>query len=138
MLAGIIVADLVVATGLALTHGEAVSGGASGGVGDGSESDDSTDDDGGSSGATSTDERVAVVIIGFHGYCGQGKVGAVYTDHGCLGESGTRIGVLDGRVDREDSDYDDEDEIDLEIDLSGGVASHLGGRERILKSSEGI
>jgi hypothetical protein len=90
-------------------EGEAVSGGAGGGVCDGYESDDCTDDDGCFAGAAGADERVALVVVGFHADGGEGQVGAVDGDDGGLGEARAGVDVLDGGVDGGDGGDEEED-----------------------------
>lgn len=93
------VGDLGVCVAALGAEGDALRGGAGGGVGDGEHGDDGADDNGDGAGATRADQRVAVLIVWFHGYGGHGEVGAVDGDHGGLGESSLRVEFLDGGVD---------------------------------------
>jgi hypothetical protein len=90
-------------------EGEAVCGGAGGCVCDGNESDDCADDDGCFAGAARADERVALVVVGFHTDGGEGQVGAVDGDDGGLGETRLGVDILDGRVNGGDGGDEEED-----------------------------
>lgn len=68
-------------------------------VGDCEHSNDGADDDGSRTSAASADQRVALVVVGFHGDGGHGQVGAVDGYHGGLGEPGLRVVFLDCGVD---------------------------------------
>jgi hypothetical protein len=77
---------------------------ASSGICAGDESDNCADEDGGLSGSGRADERVAVLVIGFHGDSGEGEVGAVNRNGGSLGKTGTWVGRLNCWVDGKDGD----------------------------------
>lgn len=96
------------------TEGEAVGCGTGGSIGDGHKGDDCADDDGGFAGAAGADERVALVVVGFHADCGHGEVGAVYCYDGGLGQAGAGVYVLDGGVDGDYGGDEEHKEIDLE------------------------
>ena len=93
-------------------EGDALGSGAGGGVCDCKHGDDSADDDGGGACAAGADEGVAVLVVGFHGDGGHGEVGAVDGDHGGLGEAGLRVVFLDGGVDGDGGDDEEDDEVD--------------------------
>lgn len=90
-----VVGDFRVGIAAFYAEGDALCGGAGGGVGDGEHGDDGADDDRDGAGAARPDQWVAVLVVGFHGYGGHGEVGAVDGDHGGLGESGLRVEFLD-------------------------------------------
>lgn len=96
--------DLMIAAGLTSTQGQAVGCSASSGVGHRQEGENGTHDDGGSASATSANQGVALVVIRLHGNSGQSQVSAVDTDKGSLGQSSTRVGVLDHGMDADDRD----------------------------------
>lgn len=53
------------------------------------------------------------MVVGFHGNGREGQIGAVDGDGGCLGESGTRVERLNCRMNGEDRNDEEEEEIDL-------------------------
>lgn len=124
---------VAVTVGIALrAEGETVSGGTGGGVGDGDEGDDCANDDGGFSGATSADQRVALVVVRFHANGGEGQVGAVDGHDGRLGEAGAGIDILDGGVDRDDRRDQKEEEVDLGLSV---VWAKFGVRVRTVMAA---
>ena len=98
-------------------EGDTLGSGAGGSVCDCEHCDDCADNDRGGAGAAGANERVAVLVVGFHGNGGHGQVGAVDGYHGGLGEPGLRVILLDCGVDGDRGD----DEEDEEVDGYGGL-----------------
>lgn len=103
----------VLAATLVRAECEAVGSGTSGGVGAGDKCHDRAEHDRGFACAICTNERVAVLVIGFHGDGGESQVGAVNTDSGGLSQASTRVGSLYGRVDGHGTDAQDKNKVDL-------------------------
>ena len=112
---GLVVADFGVSVAGLRTEGETLSCGAGRGVSDCEHGDDGADDDGSRTGAASTDQRVAVFVIGLHGHGGHGQVGAVDGDHGGLGETGFGVIFLDSGVDGDEGDDEKNKKVDLVV-----------------------
>lgn len=87
--------------------------GTGGGVGNGEHGDDGTNDDGGRASASGTDQGVAITVVGFHRYGRHGQVGAVDGDHGGLSKAGLWIEFLDGWVNGNSGDDEEDDQVDL-------------------------
>lgn len=80
---------------------------------DSNKGDNCANDDGRLTGTASTDQWVALMIIGLHSYSGHGEVGAVNGYNGRLGETSARVYILYRRVNRSDGRDQEQDEVDL-------------------------
>lgn len=84
--------------------------------------DDSSEDDRGSTGATRAEQRVALLVVGLHRHGRHGKVSAVDGDHGRLSKTGLRVVFLDGWVDGDYRDDEEEKHVDGDGSLVHGAA----------------
>jgi hypothetical protein len=84
-------------------------------VGHGDEGDNGADDDRGLACAACADERVALVIVGLHADCRQGKVGTVDCDNGRLGKSSAGVNTLNSGVDRDYGGNQEQQQVDLHM-----------------------
>lgn len=96
---GVVGADFAVGVARVAAEGDPLGGGAGCGVSNGEHGEDGAEDGGGGAGTASADQRVAVVVVGFHAHGGHGEIGAVDGDDGRLGEAGLGVVFLDGGVD---------------------------------------
>lgn len=92
-------------------HGETIGGSTCRCVGAGDECDYSSQDDARFSSASSSDKRIAALIIGLHSDRTQGEVAAVDGDNGSLRKASARVVCLDGWVNGHDANANQEDEV---------------------------
>lgn len=108
--------DLGISVSVRVTLGaksQAVCRCTSGGVCDSNEGNNCTNDDGRLTGTASTDQWVALMIIGLHSHSRHGEVCAVNGYNGRLGETSARVYVLYRRVNRSNGRDQEQDEVDL-------------------------
>ena len=69
------------------------------------------------------------MVIGLHGYGGHSKVGAIDGDHGGLRQASLVVVFLNHGVDRYGGDYEQDDEIHLDL-ISCSLVCEIAIRRR--------